>query len=484
MGKKSTRPKRKTAKRWGVQNVSEVKRSARDGTIYTEYRLPYWAWVPVLDDQKAIIGFDKKRLVAASSVSPSEARQKAADSSKAYEEQLENYWKKEQRKRGLIGPDPLPPVEVEPRRVNLLYCAEEMMRSRVRFQDGELSGVRFSYELKQQSYLTILKAWSLSTQPMDSLMLAMVSDWFINAYLKGHSESTAARFKDWLVQVGEWGKSNRYWQDNLFSLLPALSKSSRVSASRVYTLDEIDLIWDAARTPQEKALLVLLRCGLRQGECLALCDDHIADKSTINVQYTLGREKNTWQDRLPTGLVPATVTFLGRPKTKQSQGKVHIPEVWMPLVQESAALSTLSFVRAYDDDKRNGGRPQGRRFVLPNRYGQVWIEWCASKCLRRIMDRAGVELGTGNSTFHVWRHTFCSDLVALGCNDIELAFLMRHADFNLSKAVYASAREEHLNLYRKYKQSIKKPQDFVNAIAKFDEDRRKAKASSKVILGQ
>lgn len=478
MGDKKSKPKvkRKSSKRWGVQSVSTVTRTARDGSTYTEYRFPYTAQVVILNEQGEAIGLEEVRRFAGSSESPQAAKDKAAQKAAENKAIEEAFWESEDKRLGrFVENEKLPPpISVTPRRADIVVCAREMMRSRVKYEDGSLVGSRYGYERKQESYITVLQNSPLGTKPLDSLSLAEVSDWFIESYLKTHAQSTAARFKDWLIQVGGWAVFNKYWQDNLFKHLPKLSKTATRSDSRVYTVEEIDRMWLAARSPQEKAMLVLLRCGLRQGECLALSEDDLLDGDTIKVQYTLNRAKNEWQDKMPDGSIPKTVSYLGKPKTAKSQTKVHIPKVWMPILIESVELSTVCLVRAYDDAQDDFKKQ--RRFVLGNRFGLAWIEWCAAEALRHLMERAKVQVGDSGATFHAWRHSFCADLVALGCNDSELGLLMRHSDYNLSKAVYASARKSHLDQYKKYRRGIKNPHDYVDAIAKFDEYRRASQA--------
>ena len=47
---------------------------------------------------------------------------------------------------------------------------------------------------------------------------------------------------------------------------------------------------------------------------------------------------------------------------------------------------------------------------------------------------------------------------------------MRHRDANTSKTVYASARNNHLHVYRSYASKVKKASDYLQVIAKIDLD--------------
>lgn len=456
----------KTTRKWGVNNPVEVARVRKDGSQYTEWRVAYYAQVPLHDENGQVVGFERKRRYACSNES-GPAATKLAESRQAESlAQEEAFWNHKKVERGeFIIREPEVP-QAPPRR-SIEEVVNEMMRLRLRYEDGELVGPRPSYARKIRNYLGHLQQSPLAHRPMDALQLLVVSEWFAS-FMTSHAESTSARFKSFLVQAGKWALDNHYWERNLFERLPEVSMRPSAESERVFTFAEIDAMWVAARTPQERALLVLLRCGLRQGECLGLTEANIINDHTIQIHYSLGEADNQWESKGRGGIKKKYVDFLGKPKTRSSRARVHIPREWMPYVTASLSLSESCFIPAFDDESR----PRLHRFVLGNRFGFFWREWAASRCLKRLMQRAGISLGKNESTFHAWRHTFCTDLVALGANDIELGYLMRHSDANLSKAVYATARQEHLAVITKYKSLIDNLTDYVDVIAQMDLERR------------
>lgn len=479
MAKRRVVQKKRSTKEWGVQNTSQVVRKRKDGSSYIEYRHPYYVQCPVVADGQTV-GCKKVRKWAASSVSPSDAKaiaERRQQDALAHEPALNSMAALTSPQREVVAKASASPVLKR----TLIQCAEEYMTSRKRYREKRVVGHQFGYRKKQNGYISTIKRSDLDSMPLNQLTLAQVVSWFNNEYMPSHSETTAARFRAWLVSVGHWARRNRYWDENLFEDLPVLSATAPKKDSRIYTVHEIDAMWDSARTPQERALLVLLRCGLRQGECTGLTEEQILDDETIFVKYSLGYEDNIWGMTTPLGNIPKAVPFL-HPAKGSSAMKVHIPKDWMVFVKQSLALSVPDIKRAYDDvDGTNPspGNPIPRRFVLPNRYGLAWGDTCVSEALRNLMVRAGVQSSGTFQTFHAWRHTLASDLLALGCGDMELAWLMRHRDYNLSKSVYASARLELLSSYRSYGRRCNTPAHFLDALAQFDEDRRHVKRGGK-----
>lgn len=464
----------KTGRKWGTNKVSETTRRRPDGSTYIEWRMPYYVDIPVLDEQSEIVTFERKRRFACSTVGPEDAEAKADLRRVEAGEVEEAYWREQKALRGeLVIPGRVDEVRT-PERKTLTEVAHELNQHNKRYVQGKVEGHRKSYRKKLDNYINHVSNASFAGRPMDTLRPAEIHAWF-HDFMAGHSQSTSARFKKWLLRVGDWAKESDYWSTNLFTRLPSISMEPGVESQRVFTFREIDQMWLAANSPQLRALLVMLRCGLRQGECLALREDDILDEQTIQVKYTLTEEDNLWDDVSPSGKVTKAVQFLGPPKTARSAAKIHIPKPWMKLVEESLRCSDYKQVRAFDDAMVSAGKARLHRFVIGNRFGLLWDEWSASRGLKKLMERAGVLVNPNESTFHAWRHTFCSDLVALGANDIELGALMRHSDPNLSKKVYAQARHEHLQRYKRYSERIDKLTDYVEMIREMDEDRREGK---------
>ena len=128
------------------------------------------------------------------------------------------------------------------------------------------------------------------------------------------------------------------------------------------------------------------------------------------------------------------------------------------------------------DDKKFGLREHF--FVVSNNKGICWRDESAKRGVNKLLDKVGVDISSKGHSLahepvnHIWRYTYCSELVALGANDIELQSLMRHTDANTSKQIYAQIRLEDKKLYEHYLKQVSTLHDYNQAIADMDEDRR------------
>ena len=128
------------------------------------------------------------------------------------------------------------------------------------------------------------------------------------------------------------------------------------------------------------------------------------------------------------------------------------------------------------DNKKLGLR--SHLFVINNKFGQCWRDENVKRAMYQLMEKAQVTIDNKDHSlahtpvFHIWRYTYCSELVALGANDVEIMSLMRHTDSNLSKEVYAQVRHEDKQLYDHYRKQVKSTHGYNLTIAQMDEDRR------------
>lgn len=440
---------RSTKKQWGVNRPVEIIRKRPDGTSYTEWRVAY----------RVLVNGLRIRRYACSSKSAEDAVLLAAQraSEGGYLPKAE------------VTPDLLQRRKDEsraraPRTIRAV--ADEMMEVSRRWRDRKFVELSPSYIRRVDNYVRHLQASGLGSKTLDELTALEIKRWFI-AYATTHADSTTRNYRAWLLSVGDYAVDHDYWPKNLFRLITPVTMDS-TRELRVLTLDEIDALWHAANTPQEQAALVLLRLGLRQGEVLALTDKAIIDDQTIQISYTLTERKNPrWVEG---GKEPKNEQFLGRPKTARSRGRVHVPTPWMALLKEALALSKGSFVSAYDD---LSPFPRAHKTIVCSPKGRLWLEWSASRAMRKLIERSGVEIGPNEATWHCWRHAYAADLIMMQADDLSLSRNLRHSEVgNLGKTVYGHARDEYRDLYAAYAQEIKSLKDFNEAICKFDTHRR------------
>ena len=346
--------------------------------------------------------------------------------------------------------------------------ADEFMQSKKRYQNGKLVGLSPSYMLRAQVYVRSLG--SLVNKPMNQLSRQDVDQWF-REYQLAHQQNTVSRLRGWISPLGDYAVACSYWKANLFASLPKVA-AQRQDDKPTLTFQEIDIIWnEAAGDVNLAALFVLLRFGLRIGEALALTSECLNDDGSIQVKYNLSETPNDGKYiQSKNKMLP----FLGSTKTRASASKVRIPKQWMPLLRQSLARAKPMLIKAFDD--QNG--PREHLFVVSNNKGICWRDESAKRGVNKLLDKVGVDISSKGHSLahepvnHIWRYTYCSELVALGANDIELQSLMRHTDANTSKQIYAQIRLEDKKLYEHYLKQVSTLHDYNQAIADMDEDRR------------
>ena len=311
---------------------------------------------------------------------------------------------------------------------------------------------------------------TLLTTSMDQLTRQDVDSWF-SEYQRDHKQNTVSRFRGWLLPVGDYAVEHSYWNKNLFTNLPKVAVQ-RQDDKPTLTFQEIDKIWNEATTnPNLAALFVLLRFGLRIGEALALTSECLNDDGSIRVKYNLSEITN---DGKTIESKNKMLPFLGSTKTRASASKVYISKQWMPLLHQSLARAKPMLIQAFDD--KSG--PREHLFVVSNNKGICWRDESAKRGVNKLLAKVGVDISSKDHSLahepvnHIWRYTYCSELVALGANDTDLQSLMRHTDANTSKQIYAQIRLEDKKLFDHYRKQVSTLHDYNQTIADMDEDRR------------
>jgi integrase len=329
-------------------------------------------------------------------------------------------------------------------------------------RDAKLRDAKESYKRRQENYIRHLERSPIGDFPMSAVQLQTLLVWW-QGWCESHAPGTAARFRAWLIMLGRHARKARYWGDNLFEELPEPPKTVHILPQRVWTFEEMDALWGACKNRQDEAELVLLRAGLRQCEVIALREaDCDFSACTITVRYNMGRKNlGTWkkgENKLD--------AYLDVPKSHSSRATIKLPSQWMTKLKKSLEQAVPCDVPCVVP---SDGEHQ--RFVVNNVFGEFLTDTASTKRMRRLVNRSTVRAEKGESTFHAWRYALAADLVALGANDIELMTLLRHADPDISKTVYASARKGKIE-YQNLRPLIRGLDDYLEAIAALDDSRR------------
>ncbi|MFM7322236.1 MAG: phage integrase central domain-containing protein [Armatimonadota bacterium] len=397
---------RKTVRRKGVASPVRVTRQRVDGSSYDVWRCPYYAWTwtsrkpttpPIIDgvpDEEALIWDHERHRRYAQGDTPEASANEAERLAQSYEEY--NEWFQ-------VSPTPLTyedwiasnkgvtadclPASADlgkledPPATSRTFSsvANEYIDSRGKYDHrGNFVPISNGYRNKIRNYL--MHAGPIDKSPMAELKLPEVTQWF-TAYQRGQSQATAARYKKWCLAIGRYAANAGYWKKNHFDSLPNLSLQPVRLNKRVFTLAEIDALWDASSSVQQRALMILLRLGLRFGEATGLTKDCLLDDDTIQIRYSQVRVRQS----MATGAFKM-LPMLDRPKTRSSMAQVVVPEPWMNILRESVQLSDATLIRAWDDDPELGARLHN--FVVSNAKGTIWQESPALEAMKRTMQRA------------------------------------------------------------------------------------------------
>lgn len=363
----------------------------------------------------------------------------------------------------------VPAIIVQTTSLTLDVVADEYMSNKGRYdRTGSFVPLSSSYVTRGKVY--IRSFGTLISKSMDQLSRLDVDTWF-SQYQQSHSQNTAYRFRAWLVPLGDYAVEMEYWKKNHFKALPKIS-AQRQDDKPTLAFEDIDNLWrEAVSEPSIAALFVLLRFGLRIGEALGITSDCINDDGTVHIKYNLTDTPNDGTIQSKNKMLP----YLGTTKTRASTSKIFIPKHWISVLRKSLEHAKPMLIQAHDD-KKFGLRCHS--FVVNNKFGQCWRDENVKRAVYQLMEKANVTIDEKDHSlahtplFHIWRYTYCSELVALGANDVEIMSLMRHTDSNLSKQVYAQVRLENKQLYDHYRKQVHSAHGYNLAIAQMDEDRR------------
>lgn len=371
---------------------------------------------------------------------------------------------------------------VDRKPTTLREVAKEMHDTTVRFDaSGKPRGLKVGSTTKYAKHMANLGKASFDPPLADVLLQQItVGDArrHFKAYTATHGVSGSSKYRGYLMQIGGYAERCGYWSKNLFRELPVIKVPEPDAEDNLaLTLIDIRKLNRQARktgNPRLPAYMRLLRLGLRASEILALTEDDIDQEDRfITVRYSLVQSQPDWakaQGR-------EAVAYLEETKTRESRRKIKVHASFMTDIVASLKLAKSCELPAYDDR----GVTKARRFVVPNKQGRVWLYNNALRMVRaEVFLKAGIDLreyeGTADESKanarwnHIWRNTYAADLVALDADDLQLAHLLRHTDANLSKKVYASARLDKRDAYRRFAEKIRAIHDFNWQIGEIDDD--------------
>lgn len=211
------------------------------------------------------------------------------------------------------------------------------------------------------------------------------------------------------------------------------------SGTKIYNRKEIEAMRNRlGEGPSRIAFEIALNCGLRVSEVFALTwSDIDLNKAVLSVNKQLLKIGGNW--------------CLCQPKYIASYRDVYINDYLLQLLtaeydrqQKFGIANSLNHLQ----DLRISGKTSTcciEDFLFVKNDGTMYSS-NAFKYWSRVFKR---EVGITDFNFHSLRHTFCSELAALGCPVSELCRMAGHSSINTTMNYYISSTETAQEAARK-----------------------------------
>ena len=224
-------------------------------------------------------------------------------------------------------------------------------------------------------------------------------------HFDGYSASTIKRAKMLYVALFDTAIENDLCVKNPFRAKFAQPPKGTEGSHRAITEEEISLIWSTQHRMQ-LAALIMLYCGLRRGEVLALTSKDINTKeNTITVNKAIRYDSNQ--------------PIRSAPKTSAGNRSVPIPYILKPLLKDFS----------------------GR--VLSTAAGKTMTETSFSRCWESYILHLSKAAGHPISIRpHDLRHTYCTMLRDSGVDMHQAMIWMGHADEKMILHIYDHISEK------------------------------------------
>lgn len=270
----------------------------------------------------------------------------------------------------------------------------------------------------QESYkytLRILKD-SFSRRKLTDIKPYDVENMLLRLRQEGRSDSCLTQCRGMMFQIMNKAEANDLIRKNPVRFAEKMRKSDRIKRKEAFTAEEVRLLME--KLPDDRigwSIRLLLGTGMRTQELLALEPGHIApDGSTIQICQAVNLVKGT--------------VMVGAPKSRDSYRTVPVPET----------------VRYCAINLRN----------TPNKY--IWeVKKIDTPCNpSHFRDRFKAELEKIPEvrilTPHSCRHTFVSQMQALGVDLPTIQSIVGHADIDMTQHylhVQDSIRQEAIDKF-------------------------------------
>lgn len=245
-------------------------------------------------------------------------------------------------------------------------------------------GTRRNFEGWYNKYLQKFNDYAFK-----DIKLIQVQEFFNNLEL---ATGSIKIIKTLLNMIFSYALKNEIIEKNIIEFVE-LRKHKPELQRKVFTAEEIQKLWDNINVPFADTVLIMIYTGLRVGELLNLKNEDInLEENIISVKES---------------------------KTETGIRDVPIKNSILKLITKRMILGNVFFIT----DKN---RP-----VLYNKY-------------RRIFTELLKKLEIAEHTIHDCRHTTATLLSDAGANQISIAKIMGHTDYNITATVYTHKNKTEL----------------------------------------
>lgn len=245
-------------------------------------------------------------------------------------------------------------------------------------------GTRRNFEGWYNKYLQKFNDYAFK-----DIKLIQVQEFFNNLEL---ATGSIKIIKTLLNMIFSYALKNEIIEKNIIEFVE-LRKHKPELQRKVFTAEEIQKLWDNINVPFADTVLIMIYTGLRVGELLNLKNEDInLEENIISVKES---------------------------KTETGIRDVPIKNNILKLITKRMILGNVFFIT----DKN---RP-----VLYNKY-------------RRIFTELLKKLEIAEHTIHDCRHTTATLLSDAGANQISIAKIMGHTDYNITATVYTHKNKTEL----------------------------------------
>jgi integrase len=245
----------------------------------------------------------------------------------------------------------------------------------------------------------------------------------LSEFRENAADNSAWNFRQFIVMIWANAYDSELISRNIAKKSPTIKRKTKPALN--ITSQQFARAFDLADTPQLKAVLLLIRMGLRINEALAINADSL-NGNCVMISEQLSR----------VGIGGKTVRALTNLKTDTSRRQIQLDEDSMRIV-----YFALDSARPVEIHSAISNKIETKLFVVNSPHGGIWREDHVRKEIKRIFAEAQIP---SEVTIHDVRSLFVVDMIALGVDIKLVSQAVGHSDVSITQMHYNRVRTEAL----------------------------------------